>query len=136
MLGRHRHIVAAKRTHPNRPGRPPLSAELRALVIRLAAENRSWGHKRIQGELLSLGHRVGIGTIRRIPATTQRLPPPRVRADPSCKTLLHTQAEDLSATDLFHTDTINLRRLYMLFVMEVRTRHVHILGVTSNPDGA
>jgi putative transposase len=132
----HRRLVSKKWTCPNRPGGPPVTAEVRALVLRLAAENRGWGYKRIQGELLGWATRSGSARSDGSPRPADAGPRPPVRAGPSWKTFLRTEAEGLLATDFFHIDTVNLRRLYVLFVMEVRTRHVHILGAAAHPDGA
>jgi len=59
ILRWHRRLVAAKWTYPHRHGRPPVDEAITKLIERMAAENHGWGYKRIQGELLKLGHRVG-----------------------------------------------------------------------------
>jgi transposase len=136
LLRWHRRLVAGAWTYPDRhTGRPPLDQEVQQLIIRLARENPRWGYQRIKGELQHLGIRVSATTIRTMLRRHGLDPAPR-RTTTTWRAFLRQQATGIVACDFFTVDTVWLRRLYVLFFIELGTRRVHVAGVTANPDGA
>ncbi|MEU5940252.1 helix-turn-helix domain-containing protein [Micromonospora sp. NPDC047548] len=135
LLRWHRNLIARRWTYPRRrPGRPPVTAEVRELVLRLGQDNPSWGCRRIQGELAGLGYRIASSTIWSI-LTKVGVGPALRRAGPTWTEFLTAQAKGILACDFLHVDTIGLARIYVMFVMELATRRVHLLGATTNPTG-
>ena len=136
LLRWHAQLVARRWTYPRRhPGRPPVRQPVRALVLRMARENPSWGYRRIQGELFGLGHRVAASTVWTILKKAGLDPAPR-RSGPTWRQFLAAQAHAILAVDFAHVDTVFLRRLYILVVIEHDRRRVHLAGITAHPTGA
>ena len=104
-------------------------------MLRLARENPRWGYQRISRELLKLNAHVSASTVRRVLAAARLEPAPR-RAGPSWQAFLRQQAASVVACDFFTVETFCLRRLYVLFFIELESRRVHLAGCTANPTGA
>jgi len=135
LLRWHRELVRMKWTYPQRkPGRPPTGRALRELVLRLARENPGWGNQRIAGELIKLDFRISPNTVRRLIASAGLEPAPRHHSV-SWPVFLRRQAASLLACDFFTVETVTLRRLYVLFFIELGSRRVHFAGCTTNPSG-
>jgi putative transposase len=134
LLRWHRDLVQRRWTYRHRRGRPALAVELRALVLRLARENPTWGYRRIHGELCRLGCKVGASTVWAILHRVGVAPAPK-RSAMTWRQFLRAQAAGVLAVDFFTVDTVVLQRLYVLFAIEVATRRVHVLGVTAHPLG-
>ena len=114
------------------PGRPSTAAEIRQLILRLAAENPTWGYRRIHGELAGLGHNIASSTVWSVLKSAGIDPAPD-RSEVTWSQFLHSQAA--VACDFFTVDTALLRRAYVLFFIDVPTRQVFFAGVTANPTG-
>src|SRR6266571_8069578 len=133
LLRWHRDLIRRHWTNPHRPaGRPSIPPQLRQLILRIAAENPTWGYRRIHGELTRLGYKLAPSTVWLLLNQAAIDPAPR-RAGLTWRQFLSAQAEGILACDCFHVDTVLLRRLYVLFVIEPATRRVQVVGVTANP---
>jgi transposase InsO family protein len=137
LLRWHPELVRRKWTYPaaRRPGRRPIDPNVRELIQRLARENPRWGCVRIQGELHKLGIRVGATTVRMLLRRTGLGPAPR-RTGPTWSRFLRSQAAGIIAADFFTVETVWLRTLYVLALIELGTRRIHLTTSTAHPDSA
>jgi putative transposase len=137
LLAWHRRLAARKWDYTSRrpPGRPPTAAAIRKLVIRIATDNPAWGHRRVQGELVKLGHSIAASTVWQILHAAGIGTAPR-RTGPTWKQFLTAQARGILAVDFVHVDTVLLQRVYALILIEHGTRRVHLAGITAHPDSA
>jgi len=136
VIGWHRRLVTRHWTQPpaRTSGRPPVDPDIRRLAIRLAGENPDWGYRRVHGELGRLGHHVAASTVWKI-LRAAGIDPTRDRTGPTWMEFIRSQAAGIIATDFACVDTAMLRRFHVLFVIEVHTRRVHLVGITTNPTG-
>jgi putative transposase len=105
------------------------------LILRLARENPTWGHRRVQGELARLGHQLAPSTVWKVLHRAGVDPAPR-RSGPTWTQFLTTQADTILSCDFFTVDTVFFKRIYVLFFLELATRRVHVTGVTAHPSSA
>jgi len=135
VLRWHRDLLARRHvavSRPKRPGRPRTVRSVRALALRLARENPSWGYRRLHGELLVLGVKVAASTVWEILQEAGIDPAPE-RASSSWADFLRSQADALLACDFLETVTLTGARMYVFAVIEHASRRIRILGATAHP---
>ena len=139
VLRWHRELVRRKWTYRRRAvgGRPPLLAEVEAVLLRLAAENPRWGYGRLQGELAKLGHALGRSTVRDV-LKRRHVPPAPQRGERASTwgQFLAQHRAAVLACDFFTVETLFLKTLHILFFLEIGTRRVHLAGCTAHPTAA
>ena len=142
LLAWHRRLIAKKWDYSSRrkrAGRPRVMVEIAELIVRLAKENPRWGYTRIRGALSNLGHQVSRGTIANVLREHGMEPAPERGERTPWRTFLTAQWETVAATDFFTVEVATVRRLvtyYVLVVIELSSRKVHIAGITPGPDSA
>ena len=121
-------------------GRPPVAEEVERLAVQMAEENPTWGYRRIQGALANLGHQIDKITVRNILRRHHmELAPQRRKAGMSWAQFLQLHWEVLAATDFFTVEVATWHGFvtyYVLVVMELATRRVHVAGITPHPTAA
>jgi putative transposase len=140
ILGWYRRLVAQKfdgSKHRQYPGRPPVTSEVEALVLRMASENSGWGYDRIVGALANLGHQLSDQTVKNILRRHGIAPAPKRSQVTSWKDFLAAHMNVLAGCDFFTVEVLSWRGLvtyYVLFFIHLRSRCVQIAGITRHPD--
>ena len=138
VLRWHRELIARKWTYPRRAtGRPPVSPEIEELVLRMAKSNPSWGYARNQGAVANLGHKIAPNTVKRILTDHGIEPAPLRRRKTTWAQFLRGHCDTLAAADFFTTEiwtSAGLVTFYVFFVIQLKTRRVHLSTPTPNPD--
>ena len=140
ILRWHRRLIAQQYdgSARRRRGRPMTPRAVAELVVRMAGENPTWGYTRIRGALANLGHHIARNTVKRILHDHGIVPAPERNQRTPWKTFLQTHWEGLAAADLFTVEVLTLaglRRYFVFFVIELKTRRGHIAGIHPQPDG-
>ena len=139
LLAWHRKLIAQKWTYARQgPGRPRIAQEITDLVLRMARENVSRGYDRIQGALANLGHIIAPNTVKNILERHGIEPAPEREKRTSWVTFMKAHWDVMAATDFFTVEVWTPRGLvtyYVLFIIHLSTRSVHIAGVTTEPNG-
>ncbi|MHC4515543.1 MAG: integrase core domain-containing protein, partial [Planctomycetota bacterium] len=134
----YRRLIALKWTYEaKRIGRPGLMKAIAKLIVRMAKGNAGWGYCRIQGELKDLGHRVCSSTIANVLKANGIKPAPE--RPTSWRSFLNAHWGQIAGIDFFTTEVwtaLGLKTYYILFLIDLKTRKVHLAGMTTNPDGA
>lgn len=140
LLRWHRKLIAEKYDGSAKrgPGRPAKTADLAAIIVRMATENRDWGYRRIQGALSNLGHVVARGTVANILKKHGIEPSPQRSRQTNWKEFLSRHWELLVAADFFTVEVWTrrgLQRFLVLFFIDLSSRRVKIAGIGAQANG-
>ena len=141
LLRWYRNLVAAKYDGSSKrgPGRPRTKPEIAKLIIRMARENPSWGYTRLRGALYNLGHEVARNTVKSILVQNGLEPAPERGRPTSWRTFIKSHLGVIAGADFFTVEVLRgfgLVRYFVLFVIDIGTRRVHVAGITSQPSEA
>jgi putative transposase len=142
ILGWYRRLVAKKFDGSKRrsyPGRPRISPEVEALVVRFARENSGWGYDRIVGALANLGHSVSDQTVGNVLRRNGIAPAPKRSQITTWKDFISAHLEVLAGVDFFTAEVLTwtgLATYYVLFFIHLGSRRVTIGGINRHPTEA